>query len=142
MKSTFDAREILQKGGYRATPGRIKILEQLSKERQPQTVAQLHASLGSKEIDQVTLYRALEVFVASNIVRRIDLQQGRSHYYELADDHHHHLICTSCGTVKDFEACDIEKVADKALKQVRGFATVNSHAFELFGLCTTCVKSN
>lgn len=138
MSKRFDAKAILQKNGYRATSGRIAILEVLAKEP-PRTVAQIH-ELVKPKIDPVTLYRALEAFVASGIVRRIDLGQGNAHNYELSDTHHHHLVCTDCGTIKDFEICNADTIADRALKQVREFASVSEHAFELFGLCSSCAK--
>ncbi len=140
MSKRFDAKAILQEHGYRATLGRIRILELLRKQTKPRTVADLHQALSVKGVDQVTLYRALEAFNASRIVRRIDLGQGNAHSYELADTHHHHVVCTDCGMIKDFEICDADTIADRALKQVRGFASISEHAFELFGLCITCAK--
>lgn len=138
MKKKDDATALLKQYGYRATAGRVAILELLAQEP-PRTVAQIHAHIRPK-IDPVTLYRALEAFVASGIVRRIDLGQGNAHSYELSNTHHHHLVCTDCGTIKDFEMCDADMVADRALKQVREFASVSEHAFELFGLCRSCAK--
>ena len=138
MKKALDYKSLLRNNGLRATPGRIAILNALSRAARPITVADLRAKIGASAVDQVTLYRTLETFISLAIVRRIDLQQGHSSFYELADNHHHHLICTQCGTVKDFEACDADKIAKQALRQIKGFAVVNNHAFELFGLCNAC----
>ncbi len=90
-------------------------------------------------MDQVTLYRTLETFVKADIARSLSLRKDCAHY-ELSDDHHHHVVCTECGTVKDFEGCDIEKITRAALSQVKGFVTITKHSFELFGLCTRCAR--
>ncbi len=140
MRNAFDPKAILRKNNLRATPGRIAILNVLAVARRPLTVAELHARVGSSMLDQVTLYRALETFVSINVARRIDLQQGRAHYYELLGEHHHHVICKQCGTVKDFAACQIDKIARQALKQVKDFTIINNHSFELFGLCNACTR--
>jgi Fur family transcriptional regulator, ferric uptake regulator len=142
QKAPAAHKVLLRTHGLRATPGRIAILQVLEKATKPLTVAELHAKVGSKSVDQVTLYRTLETFVSLHLARRIDLHQGRAHSYELVGEHHHHLICTQCGMVKDFEACDIDKVVDQALRQVQGFASVNDHAFELFGMCNRCAETN
>jgi Fur family ferric uptake transcriptional regulator len=50
------------------------------------------------ELHQATIYRALELFVAEGLVRRIELD-GRA-LYEIAAEHlHHHVVCTRCGAV-------------------------------------------
>jgi len=64
--------------------------------------------------------------------------------YELAEDltrHHHHLICSSCGDVTDFEVSDaIEHNLETALAKVArrtGFR-VSAHRLDLVGTCPTC----
>jgi Fur family ferric uptake transcriptional regulator len=138
MKSNIDPAAILRKAGYRATPGRIKLLEMLEKATQPLTVAQIHAKVGSKELNEVTLYRALEALAASGIVRRVDLQQGHAHHYELVGTHHHHIVCTDCGTVEDFSDKLCDSVVEKATKKSSSFKIITSHSMELFGVCANC----
>ena len=139
MKTALlDPAAILREAGYRATPARIKLLELLATEKRPLTVTQIHKKLGYSELNEVTLYRALEALVASHIVRRVDLQQGHAHCYEYADKHHHHIVCTKCEKVEDFSDKLCEEVVVKATKKSSSFKTITSHSMELFGLCASC----
>lgn len=97
--------------------------------------------MGNKSIHQVTVYRILHALKHAGIVTQVDFRHGRS-YYELRDEQHdhHHIVCVKCGRVEDFVGCDYERLAAKALKQARGFATIVSHSLELFGMCNTCSK--
>jgi len=76
-------------------------------------------------------------------VRRLvtDEEFGR---YELAEDligHHHHLVCSRCGKMRDVDAPEeLERTLEKALDRIAkraGFARV-SHRLELLGLCAGC----
>jgi Fe2+ or Zn2+ uptake regulation protein len=139
MKTEFNPKEILHKSGYRATPGRVRLLENLNKASKPLTVAQIHIILGAQGINEVTLYRAIESLVSSGIVRRVDLQQDHAYRYELAGQHHHHhIVCTKCGAVEDFSAVSCSSILKKAAKKSSSFKTINSHSMELFGVCAHC----
>jgi Fe2+ or Zn2+ uptake regulation protein len=134
-------KKFLREHGFRATPKKITILNALNKAERPLTISELHSEIGRSALDQATLYRNLEAFVSSGIVRRVDLQRGRAHYYELAGEHHHHLICVQCGEVKDINVCDFEETSKRALRQAKGFASVQSHILELIGMCKPCART-
>lgn len=92
----------------------------------------------TKTVDAVTVYRMTESFIEKGLVRQIDLRRGHP-LYEISDPHdHHHVVCTKCERVEDFDICNYETMSKKALKQVPSFAAINSHSFELFGLCKKC----
>ncbi len=64
--------------------------------------------------------------------------------FELAEDlteHHHHLVCTTCGGVEDFTVTDdLERTLGSSLTEVadaRGFA-VSQHRLDLLGTCARC----
>src|SRR5437870_3559308 len=87
----------------RATPTRIALLEALCSTGKPLTVRELFVML-RKKADQATLYRSLESMAQKGIVTRIDFQHGHMHY-ELVHEHHHHIVCKSCGTIEDVADC-------------------------------------
>jgi Fe2+ or Zn2+ uptake regulation protein len=113
-------------------------LEKLAKSKEPLTVAQIHKNLGLQEINQVTLYRAIESMVSSDIIRRVDLQQDHAYRYELAGQHHHHIICTKCGAVEDFSLVSCSAILKKAVRKSSTFKIINNHSMELFGVCAHC----
>ena len=64
--------------------------------------------------------------------------------YELAEDltqHHHHLVCRSCGAVEDVTvAPSLERQVQRSLVEVEdrtGFSAV-SHRLDLIGTCRNC----
>ncbi len=92
------------------------------------------------KLNEVTLYRALEAFAATGLVRRVDLGHDHAHYeLMLGRGHHDHVVCTSCGTIEDVEGCALVPLEKKALVQSK-FRSIYSHNLEFFGLCRTCAK--
>jgi len=56
--------------------------------------------------------------------------------FELAGEHHDHLICTKCGLIIEFEDDEIEQLQDKVAERF-GF-DVERHRHELYGKCSDC----
>lgn len=140
-KIPHDFTSLLRKHGYKATPGRIAILVILEKNSRPLSVPEIDKQLKSK-VDQVTIYRTLEAFTESGIVRKIDLQHPHAHYeIVLGHDHHHHIVCKKCGKVEDIELYKTETFEKDALKKSKLFSAIKNHSLEFFGICNTCTKT-
>lgn len=132
-----DFKEVLREGGYKATPGRVLLLQTLFGEKKPVTVSYLKKKLKSA-VDKVTLYRALESMVASGVVRAVDFRHGHAHYeLQALRKHHHHIVCTNCGLVEDAD-CNTESLVKQVVKKANKFSTVNDHSMEFFGICNSC----
>ena len=116
--------------GYKATPQRVAVLEALLAERH-QTLEGIRSRC--PWVGMVTVYRALDLFSALGLVRRLDLGDGPR--YELAEDHHHHLICEGCGSVEEFEQCPLDP---ERLPRVGGDFEVRAHSLEVYGRCSSC----
>lgn len=129
----------LRDAGLKATAPRMRVLAILHASATPLCVADIvRASSGA--IDQVTVYRALDSFVAAGLVQLVELQRDRR-YYELADRaHHHHLVCRSCGKTEDVDACGIERMQRALERLSRTFRSVDAHALEFFGTCNSCAR--
>lgn len=117
-------------GGYKSTPQRIAVLRALAAE-QHQSMAEIRRRC--PEIGMVTVYRTLDLLTELGIVRRLELGDGPR--YELAGDHHHHLICESCGSISEFEQCPID--TDILVPCASEFE-VRSHSLEVYGRCAAC----
>ena len=131
-----DFSNALKGGGLKNTPARNAILGVFSTYCHPMNAELISNKLKKSDINLVTIYRTLESLEEVGILKRVDLHK-KATYYELSDRHHHHLICTKCGTVESFEMCDIRDLTRKALKG-SGFQTVSNHSLELFGMCKKC----
>ena len=133
------ATALLREAGLRATPGRIKLLMILARNSKPLAVHQILKKMPG-ELNQVTLYRALEALARSGIVSRVNLEHDHAHY-ELTVDrpHHHHVVCRTCGRVEDIEIPHSSAPEMDALKSAKEFARIDSYSLEFFGACRKCV---
>lgn len=133
-----DFKKMLKTSGLKNTAPRLAVLEALSKAKRPETVEEIHKRI--KKLDLVTLYRTLSSFEKKQIIKRIDLHKDAA-YYELSAEHHHHIICTDCGKLEDFELCDMNDLTKKIVAKASNFKNIKEHSLELFGICNTCVKN-
>jgi Fur family transcriptional regulator, ferric uptake regulator len=114
--------------GYKATPQRLAVVGALAA-GQHQSLAEIRERCPG--VGLVTIYRTLDLFSEIGVVRRLDLGSGPR--YELAEDHHHHLICESCGDVSEFERCPLD------LRGLKGMDfEIGSHTLEIYGRCADC----
>jgi len=91
---------------------------------------------GSK-IGLTTVYRALQAMSESGEVDVLRTTEGEAAYRACAtEDHHHHLVCRSCGRTVEVEGPAVEKWADSVGTE-HGFTDM-THTVEIFGTCPDC----
>lgn len=99
-------------------------------------------------IGLTTVYRTLDLLVKMNLLSRYDFGDGRARYERIrgskSEDHHHHLVCTSCNKVvnyRDFIDDEIELLnkTEKALSIKFNFK-IQDHLIQFYGLCDKCQK--
>jgi Fur family transcriptional regulator, ferric uptake regulator len=125
----------------RYTANRQALVEILEASSHPVSIPDVLAS--GRDLPQSSVYRNLAVLEQAGVVRRV--QSGDEFArYELAEDlteHHHHLICSSCGKVEDFTASPaLERTLARAIAAVgddTGFSAEH-HRLDLIGRCRTC----
>ncbi len=127
----------LKSAGLRATRQRMSLLKILEDARGPVAVEEITRT-GRGSFDLATAYRTFDAFVLAGIARRIELAQGRA-LYELAADHHHHAVCTTCGRIADIDAC-LPRGIDARVRAASGFAAITDHSLEFFGTCAPCSR--
>ena len=131
----------LRRDGQRYTANRRALVEVLDHAASPLTIPEILQRQGA--IPQSSAYRNLGVLERSGVVRRV-VTSDEFARFELAEDlteHHHHLICSSCGTVADFTVSrQLERSLTAALARVAsrtGFRTEH-HRLDLVCTCSTC----
>ncbi len=132
---------LLRNAEQRYTTGRRRVVSALRAGSGPLTMAQILEN--DESLSQSSVYRNLTILEDVGVVTRIVTGDDFSRY-ELAEhltEHHHHLICTSCGDVVDFALDDnFESELDKALHRAAkaaGFVPA-AHRLDLFGTCANC----
>jgi Fe2+ or Zn2+ uptake regulation protein len=133
--------ERLRDVGQRYTDGRRVLVERLVAAPQPVSIPELLDT--PPRLPQSSVYRNLDVLEQAGAVHRIT-GSGDFARFELAEDlteHHHHLICSSCGSVEDFTAPPgLERTLGKAvvdIEEAHGFSA-ERHRLDLIGLCAEC----
>ena len=135
------AADRLRDDGQRYTTQRQALVELLDAVDQPLTIPQLLDR--QPGLAQSSAYRNLAVLERAGVVHRI-VTSDEFARYELAEDlthHHHHLICSACGEVTDFEVpATVEDELEAALARVaqrEGFQ-LRTHRLDLVGTCPRC----
>ena len=85
-----------------------------------------------------SIYRALDLLDRLGLVQRYEVGDGGARYEPAhpSGEHHHHIVCDSCGKVEPFE----DEALERAITQLSGntdFA-VAAHDVTLHGECPAC----
>lgn len=141
MNATTSLTTRLAAAGYRLTPARLAVLAVIETSHAHLTPGLLleEARTRAPAIGRATVYRTLELLTELGVLRPIYLGDGGV-YFIRAEGGHHHLVCTGCGQVVEFEECMAgEMIHD--LQRRFGFQ-IDSHLLEFHGRCAACVQSS
>lgn len=136
----FVFEEILNKKRLRVTPQRKALYRSLAGHDRPVSLKHLASSL-SERMDQVTVYRNIEVFENTGIINKV--YTGWKYRIELSEQfrpHHHHLTCERCGKVTPIKLGEKMESAIQSFGKRHGYK-IKNHEVELHGLCKNCRKS-
>lgn len=133
--------EQLKTRQQRYTALRRKLVETLGGANDPLAINDLQRA--AKGVALSSLYRNLSILEECSVVTRIMTANG-SAIFELAEslsEHHHHLVCSRCGTVRDIVVPEsIEHGLDQQLVKLarkEGFA-FHHHQLDVIGTCGKC----
>jgi Fur family ferric uptake transcriptional regulator len=132
----------LRRAGQRLTPHRGALIDVLAGAGRPLTIPEILDA--DTDLAQSSVYRNLVLFERAGVAHRI-VTNAEFARFELAEDltgnHHHHLICASCGAVQDVPAATgLEESLHAAIAQIErstGFRT-DAHRIDLVGRCRDC----
>ncbi len=85
--------------------------------------------------DPSTVFRAVGRLEAEGVVSRVVIDERRTHY-ELAGEHHEHLVCDGCGEVEAVPCGLLSSWVEQVRRQC-GFEVVD-HEVVLRGRCRRC----
>jgi Fur family transcriptional regulator, ferric uptake regulator len=103
----------------------------------------IHASLRQQgtPVGLSTVYRHLQSLVEQGVADVIQSPDGEATYRycgETTTEHHHHLVCRTCGHTEEVTARAIERWATEIASKFN-FSDVD-HTVEIFGTCAPCRK--
>ena len=131
----------LRQRGYKITPQRRTILNAIVSSHEHLTPAAIHERVCQEHpgIGLVTIYRTLEILAGLGLICEIHgAGNYRSYLMRRPAEHHHHLVCSECGTVVDFTDCDLGELEHKLIEETD--FKISGHILEFVGQCRECRK--
>jgi len=120
--------------GHRVTPSRRAVIAAVLQQRDHFSVDDvLHRCRGA---GRATVFRTIRLLTDIGVVCRLLLEDGSLHYRVSQRGHHHHLVCTNCGTVRDLDQCAVTDLV-RELADTLGYE-IEGHWLELYGKCRSC----
>lgn len=142
------ARRFVQHG-QRYSSKRRAIVSMLETSDRPLTINEIlqlskKFNNANNAIVQSSLYRNLVVLEEVGVVQKVVStdENGRYELNEAILGHHHHLLCSECGDVRDVVIPEhLEKKLDNELGRIakRSGFKLGQHRLDLIGRCQKCV---
>ena len=129
----------LKNEGLRYTSQRQIVWDEICKTDDHRDAEDIYFKIktSGQKVSRATVYRTIDVLVKNNLVRKLELGDGRNRYENKLDSSHHdHIVCIQCGRIDEFMDENIEKLQDEIAKEYQ-FKIVR-HIHQLFGLCKNC----
>ena len=124
---------VLRKEGLRYTAQRQAVWDEIKKSNEHRDAEDIYLELKSKNnnVSRATVYRTIDVLVKNQLVRKMDLGDGRNLFEpRLDNEHHDHMICLDTGKIIEFYDEDLENLQDK-IAEKHGYEIVR-HVHQLF----------
>jgi len=129
-----DTAARLEGVGHRLTAPRRAVLEAILAAPALFTVEDICAA--APGVGRATVFRTMKLLQEIDLVCRVPLEDGSVRYQFSQGDHHHHLVCSACGSIKEFIDPELDaRILEDAL--TAGFH-LDGHSLELYGRCAAC----
>jgi Fur family ferric uptake transcriptional regulator len=142
IRSLRRARLTGDVGPHRQTRYRNEVLTLLLETTEFLGAQRVHTVLRGRgsSIGLTTVYRVLQVLADEGIADCIRAAAGEQVYRRCGSDHHHHLMCRTCGRAIEIENPAIERWAAE-IAEHHEFRDVG-HSIEIFGTCSVCAAAD
>jgi Fur family transcriptional regulator, ferric uptake regulator len=127
----------IQSSGGRLTKTKKAIIDILSENHCLLAKVELVEKLNIKKIkpDRSTIYRELQFLTKNNVIIKNSI--SGIDYYEVPQDHHHHLVCMGCDSISKVEIDNHLEKQEKQIAKQNKFNIIN-HSLEFYGYCQKC----
>jgi len=129
----------LRDSGHKLTNARLTVLMVLETSEGHMTSTEVleQVSEADPTIGRASVFRALDLFTRLSMIRPTYIDSSITPTYVLLPGgHHHHVICTNCNRVIEFEDCHLGKLASELEDKLHVHLT--GHLLEFYGLCEDC----
>ena len=138
---SFDTAQVsaeLAARGLRLTRQRRAVLEAIAAAPSSLSALQVYDAARDRcpELGLTTVYRTLEVLDEIGALRRVHGPDHCESFVPASAAHGHTVVCSACGRVTEFTACDMRGIVDAAARET-GYR-ITDHFLQLSGLCAGC----
>ncbi|MBI5668789.1 MAG: transcriptional repressor [Chloroflexi bacterium] len=129
----------LRDAGHKLTHARLTVLRVLEDSGGHITSAEVLERVTALDasIGRASVFRTLDLFTTLLIIRPTYIDSSMTPTYVLMPEgHHHHVICTNCNRVIEFDDCCLSDMA--AELEARLHVKLTGHLVEFYGLCDRC----
>jgi Fur family ferric uptake transcriptional regulator len=137
------AEGVLGAAGRKRGGARRALLELLAEQDCALTALEMEESLrgrSGRPVSRASIYRILDELEGLGLVQRVETGQAMVRYerHSSHEEHHHHLVCDSCGLVMPFSDAGLER----AIRSLSGRVplAVSEHEIVLRGACRECAE--
>ena len=134
MNHIDQLKNILKTEGLRYTKQRQQVWDEIRISSEHRDAEEIYIAINKNKVLKVsraTVYRTIDVLVKNNLVRKMDLGDGRALYeHKIDDGHHDHIICVETGKIIEFYNEDLEILQENIVKK-HGYELVR-HVHQLF----------
>ncbi|NWF69906.1 MAG: transcriptional repressor [Chloroflexi bacterium] len=137
-----NALQRLRDAGYKLTGARTTVLRVLEDSGGHVTSAELleRVSTADANIGRASVFRALDLFTRLAIVRPTYGEGSAAPIYVLLPGgHHHHIVCTVCHRVIEFDDCRLGELNREL--EARYQMQMTGHLLEFYGVCAACARN-
>jgi len=128
----------LQNKGHRITESRSAIINLLEHTDHPLTAKAIHKILDrvGTRVNITTVYREIEFLLDKKILVKVPLLDNELHYEINGPEHHHHAMCTVCGTIYQIKLESEQNLLEEAHHKIA--FDIQRHSLAFFGICPSC----
>ena len=127
----------LEDQGFRRTSARSAVATRIESVSDAFTAEQLCRDL--PEVGRATVYRTIRHLVDAGALCKLPILDGAPMYSIARVEHHHHTICSKCGSVGEFRHSTVERLMRSLEKEIDG--EIVGHRMEIFITCNQCLSS-
>jgi Fur family transcriptional regulator, ferric uptake regulator len=134
MNHIDQLKNILKTEGLRYTKQRQQVWDEIRISSEHRDAEEIYLAINKNKdlkVSRATVYRTIDVLVKNNLVRKMELGDGRALYeHKIDDGHHDHIICVETGKIIEFYNEDLEILQENIVKK-HGYELVR-HVHQLF----------
>ena len=127
-------KNVLSNEGLRYTQQRQIIWDEIRTSVEHRDAEKIYSQIKIKnkiKVSRATVYRTIDVLVKNDLVRKVELGDGRALYeHKYNEEHHDHMICVETGKITEFYNEKLEDLQEEIVKK-HGYELVR-HVHQLF----------